>query len=109
MKIPIEDTYFLDRDKAYQTALAHNIVVLDDGTRLKQVCYYDGEPFGLAPENLVHVPADDFSRYFRRHNDRIPMRVDFTSARRHGDADLLQKRYHRLLSMVRKLREKQRA
>ena len=109
MKIPYEDTYFLDPDMAYQTALAHNTVVLKDGSKLEQVCYYDGKPFGHAPDNLVNVPADEFSHYFQTHNNRIPTRVDFTAARRHSDAENLQKRYHNLLSIVRKMREKQRS
>jgi len=71
-----EDTYFLDRDLAYQTALAHNIVTRSDGEKVVQVCYYDGMPFEHAPENLVNVPADEFTRYFSTHTQRLPTKVD---------------------------------
>ena len=74
-----EDTYFLDRDLAYQTALAHNPVLLTDGERREQVCYYDGAPFLHAPDNLINVPADQFKDYFASHPQRMPKRIDATN------------------------------
>jgi len=76
MKYSHEDTYFLDRDLAYQTALAHNIVTRSDGEKAVQVCYYDGDPFEHAPENLVNVPANEFTRYFSTHPQRLPAKVE---------------------------------
>ncbi|WP_455221255.1 hypothetical protein [Kaarinaea lacus] len=73
-----EDTYFLDRDLAYQTALAHNPVQLTDGQKCEQVCYYDGPPFLLAPDNLINVPADQFREYFAKNPQRLPKKIDTT-------------------------------
>ena len=77
-KSTCEDTYFLDRDLAYQTALAHNPVQLTDGRKREQVCYYDGPPFLLAPQNLINVPAEQFREYFANNPRRLPKRIDTT-------------------------------
>lgn len=65
-------TYFLNRDVAYQTALAHHVVVLKNGHKEQQLCFYDGEPFVCAPKNLIHVPLHKFKEYFQGHSDRLP-------------------------------------
>lgn len=106
MKNPSEDTYFLDRDLAYQTALAHNIVELEDGQIQKQVCYYDGAPFQHAPNNLVNVPAEIFSDYFSAHSNRIPKRIDTTLNQAKPATDILRNRIHGMLSLVEKTRIK---
>ena len=100
MKKPCEDTYFLDRDLAYQTALAHNIVELDDGQIQKQFCYYDGAPFQHAPNNLVNVPAELFADYFSTHLQRLPRRIDTTSSQANTADDISQNRIHGMLSLV---------
>ena len=104
MKIICEDTYFLDRDLAYQTALAHNTVTLQDGQKSKQVCYYDGQPFGHAPKNLVHVPAEKISEFFQNHEQRIPTHIE-TTLTVNSNADQLQHRLKTVLTAVAKLRE----
>ncbi|MGD8559902.1 MAG: hypothetical protein PVF34_07230 [Gammaproteobacteria bacterium] len=106
MKTPCQDTYFLDPDLAYQTALAHNTVVLETGEKLEQFCYYDGEPFNYAPSNLINVPADDFVNYFQDHRERMPKYIDFTAARRRHNVENLKQRYYRLLSTIQQMRNK---
>lgn len=76
MDITNEDTYFLDRDLAYQTALAHNTFRLDTGEVLEQICYYDGQAFEHAPDNLINVSAEKFAEYFQSHMRRIPTKVE---------------------------------
>jgi hypothetical protein len=104
MKIICEDTYFLDRDLAYQTALAHNTVTLQDGQKSKQVCYYDGQPFGHAPNNLVHVPAERISDFFKNHGQRIPTHIE-TTVTANSNADQLQHRLKTVLTAVANLRK----
>ena len=106
MKNSCEDTYFLDRDLAYQTALAHNIVELDDGQIQEQVCYYDGAPFQHAPNNLVNVPAELFADYFSTHSNRLPRYIDTTSSQAKTGDDILQNRIHGMLSLVEKIQNK---
>ena len=103
MKNPCEDTYFLDRDLAYQTALAHNIVETEDGQRQEQVCYYDGAPFQHAPDNLVNVPAELFTDYFSTNSKRIPKRINTRLALEKSAAQSLQSRIHGMLSLIEKL------
>ena len=67
-----KDTYFLNRDIAYQTALAHHVVVLENGQKKLQLCYYDGERFLHAPKNLIHVPINSFSEFFKAKQLRLP-------------------------------------
>jgi len=76
MDMEYEDTYFLDRELAYLTALEHNTITLKDGQKSAQVCYYDGQAFGHAPDNLIHVPLEDIVDYFAQHNKRIPTRIE---------------------------------
>lgn len=106
MKTSCKDTYFLDRDLAYQTALAHNTVTLEDGRKTQQLCYYDGQPFSHAPDNLVNVPVDQFIHYFNDHHERVPKQIDFTAARRYQDAKNLQQRYHNLIATIQNLSKK---
>lgn len=106
MKNPCEDTYFLDRDLAYQTALAHNTVELGDGKLQKQVCYYDGVPFQYAPKNLVNVPAELFADYFAAHSNRIPKRINTRLAQTKSSADRLQPRIYSMLSLIEKIHRK---
>ena len=103
MNIPSEDTYFLDRDLAYQTALAHNIFTTKDGQTLEQVCYYDGQPFEQAPANLIHVPAEKFAEYFRTHLRRIPTRVEPTLGDFEGDPKKIHDRLGVILNAVQNL------
>lgn len=95
-----EDTYFLDRDLAYQTALAHNTVLLNDGQKHEQVCYYDGPPFLLAPYNLVNVPAEQFSEYFANNPQRLPQRIDTTITQAEVNTRDLQQRVQGMVSML---------
>lgn len=67
------DTYFLDRDVARETALQQNRVGVNHPTITGlQLCYYDGEPFDDGPNNLIHVPAEQFVDYFTDTLFRIP-------------------------------------
>ena len=100
-----EDTYFLDRDLAYQTALAHNTVLLDDGRKHEQVCYYDGPPFLLAPNNLINVPAEQFSEYFTDNPQRFPKRIDTTITRSEVQTSDFQKRVQGMVSMLTSLQK----
>lgn len=106
MKKHFEDTYFFDRDLAYQTALAHNPVMLDSGEKLEQMCYYDGEPFDHAPNNLVHVPATEFEQYFSQHQQRIPSRIDATLKSFNEKTSKLEQRLYGLLKTLKKLRSR---
>lgn len=97
MKIPYEDTYFLDRDLAYQTALAHNTVELENGQKQEQVCYYDGAPFHHAPKNLVNVPVELFADYFSTHSNRIPKRIETSTSQSKSETE---KSQNRILGMM---------
>ena len=105
MEQKYEDTYFFDRDLAYQTALAHNPVLLDNGDKLEQICYYDGDPFEHAPDNLVHVPSDEFEQYFSIHQQRIPSRIDATLKTFNEKTHKLEQRLYGLLKTIKKLRQ----
>ena len=98
-----EDTYFLDRDLAYQVALAHNTIELADGRRIEQACYYDGVPFEQAPDNLIHVPVESFSAYFQSHLDRIPTQVDPTIGEHNGDQHTVHAKLSAILDAVQAL------
>ncbi len=102
MKKNSEDTYFLDRDLAYLTALAHNIVKLEDGQLKHQLCYYDGEPFQHAPDNLVNVPADLFTEFFSKHPNRVPKCIDTTSQQASLVNESLLERFQGILSLAKK-------
>jgi len=103
MEIPSEDTYFLDRDLAYQTALAHNTFQTEDGQRLEQVCYYDGVPFEQAPKNLINVPAENFDNYFQSNFLRIPTRIEPMLSEFSGDRQSIHDRLSIILAAVQKL------
>ncbi|WP_455375190.1 hypothetical protein [Kaarinaea lacus] len=103
MEIHGEDTYFLDRDLAYQTALAHNTFKMEDGRVLEQVCYYDGAPFEQAPKNLINVPAENFGDYFQIHFQRIPTRVEPTLSDFKGDPNTIHERLSVILNAVQNL------
>ena len=103
MDIPCEDTYFLDRDLAYQIALAHNTFQTEDGQWLEQVCYYDGVPFEQAPKNLISVPAENFDEYFKVNFRRIPTRIEPTLAEYQRDSQSIHDRLAIILSAVQRL------
>ncbi len=103
MEIPSEDTYFLDRDLAYQTALAHNTFSTNDGQVLEQICYYDGDPIEHAPKNLINVPAEHFGEYFRDHLQRIPAHVEPTLSDLKADPNAIHKRLSVILNAVQNL------
>ncbi|NOZ53773.1 MAG: hypothetical protein GXP08_11665 [Gammaproteobacteria bacterium] len=101
MNQPYEDTYFLDRDLAYQTALAHNIIIRCNGEKAVQVCYYDGAPFENAPENLVNVPTSEFTRYFSTNTHRLPAKVEASYQKPSSDEEKsLEKKLKSLLQAV---------
>jgi hypothetical protein len=100
-----EDTYFLDRDLAYQTALAHNTVTLTDGQKHEQVCYYDGPPFLLAPDNLVNVPAEQFKEYFSNNPQRAPKHIETAITQTEPVNGDLQKRIQRMLKTFAEFRK----
>jgi len=95
-----EDTYFLDRELAYQTALAHNPVLLTDGQRREQVCYYDGVPFPHAPANLINVPVDQFKEYFASHPQRMPKRIDTTNNQTEKSSTDLKKQVQGMMTIL---------
>lgn len=103
MEISEEDTYFLDRDLAYQTALAHNTFRSEDGQILEQVCYYDGAPFEQAPKNLIHVPAENFGQYFQTHLQRIPTCIEPTLSDYKSDPNTIHERLSVILDAVQNL------
>ena len=105
MDMEHEDTYFLDRELAYLTALEHNTITLEDGQRIAQVCYYDGQAFGHAPENLVHVPLEIFTEYFSSHENRIPTRIESQISSSHIDPNQLQHRLTCVLTAVQLLKK----
>jgi len=96
-----QDTYFLDRDRAYTTALNQNRVKLNhptiDGL---QICYYSGEPFEEAPENLVYVPTEDIYDFFVNTRLRIPYRLEFSPETTEQENKEIAETYHELLSAV---------
>jgi len=99
-----EDTYFLDADLAYQTALAHNTIISQDGEKRPQVCYYDGQPFHLAPDNLIHLPAEKFSEYFQHNSKHIPTHIE-TALPVTLNTDHLQKRLRTVMKAVQQLQK----
>ena len=98
-----EDTYFLDRDLAYQIALAHNTFRSDSGQWLEQICYYDGVPFEHAPANLVNVPVESFSEYFQAHLHRIPTQVEPTLASHNGNHNTVHEKLSVILDAVQRI------
>ena len=106
MKNSFEDTYFLDRDLAYQIALAHNTFETEDGHWLEQVCYYDGAPFEHAPDNLINVPAEKFDEYFQSHIQRIPTQVEPTLGGYNGNQNTIHEKLSIILSAVQRLCQK---
>lgn len=103
MKKPHEDTYFLDRDLAYQVALAHNAYRTADGQWLEQVCYYDGTPFEHAPDNLINVPAEKFNEYFESRLYRIPTHIEPTMGEQNSDPETIHQKLATILTAVQKL------
>ena len=106
MKISYEDTYFLDRDLAYQTALAHNTVELENGQKQEQVCYYDGAPFQHAPKNLINVPVELFADYFSTHSKRIPKRIDTNTSPISSGSEILKTRIQGMMSLLENIRNR---
>lgn len=98
-----EDTYFLDRDLAYQVALAHNTFRSENGQWLEQVCYYDGAPFEHAPDNLINVPAEKFDEYFQSHLYRIPTQVEPTLASFNANQNTIHEKLSIILQAVQRL------
>lgn len=98
-----EDTYFLDRDLAYQVALAHNTFRTEDGRWLEQVCYYDGAPFSHAPNNLINVPAEKFDEYFQSNIQRIPTQVEPTMGEYNSNQITVHEKLSIILTAVQKL------
>lgn len=98
-----EDTYFLDRDLAYQIALAHNTFKSENGQWLEQICYYDGAPFDHAPANLVNVPVESFNEYFRAHLHRIPTQVEPTLASHSGNPSTVHEKLSIILGAVQRI------
>ena len=70
-----EDTYFLDRNMALQIASQRNIIALTTGEEVMQHCYYDGDPFDDPPDNLINVPAEEFSDFFMKTDLRLPTNI----------------------------------
>jgi len=103
MDTKCEDTYFLDRDLAYQTALEHNTVILKDGQKTIQVCYYDGQAFGHAPDNLIHVPAESITQFFSQHDMRVPTRVESQVVNIEISSEKMQQRLIAILTAVKQL------
>ena len=103
MEIQGEDTYFLDRDLAYQTALAHNTFRTNDGQVLEQICYYDGKAIEHAPKNLINVPAEIFDSYFQSHLQRIPAHIEPTLSDFKGNPNTIHERLSIILNAVQKL------
>ncbi len=102
-----KDTYFLDRDLAYRTALAHNIVELPDGTKDLQLCYYDGDVYDNAPNNLINVPMSQFSQFFIDDTYRLPQAIDTTRVSKLNDDDtLLHHNFGLTLSNITLLRQR---
>jgi len=105
MDMEHEDTYFLDRELAYLTALEHNTITLKDGQKTAQVCYYDGQAFGHAPDNLIHVPLEKITEYFASHNHRIPTRIEPHISSSRIDPYQLQNRLACVLNAVQLLKK----
>ena len=100
-----EDTYFLDRELAYLTALEHNTITLNDGQKCAQVCYYDGQAFGHAPDNLIHVPLENIADYFSQHNKRIPTRIEPHTISSRVESNQLRQRLSSVLNAVQQLKK----
>ncbi len=98
-----QDTYFLDRDLAYATALNKNRVKLEhpniDGL---QICYHNGEPFHDAPANLICVPTEKIYDFFMNTRLRIPYRLEFSPEPETTEQEKneITKTYHELLSTM---------
>jgi len=98
-----QDTYFLDRDRAYATALNQNRVKLDhptiDGL---QICYHNGEPFEDAPANLICVSTENIYDFFVNTRFRIPYRLEFSPETTEQESNEISEIYHELLITVAK-------
>ena len=89
MREYIEDTYFLDRNMALLVAEKRNIIALATGEEVVQNCYYDGEPFDDPPENLINIPAEEFSEFFMKTNLRLPTNI-YTTDKHNNSQDIIQ-------------------
>lgn len=74
-----QHTFFVDRNKALDTALKGKRVMQTIAVTGRQVCYYFGEPFPDAPANLVCVPHEyhAFEDFFISSRLPAPEIVDF--------------------------------
>ncbi|MDH5326608.1 MAG: hypothetical protein OEZ68_11070 [Gammaproteobacteria bacterium] len=63
--------YTLDRKWARETAMQKN-TVYENGRSCTQICYYDGERYESAPDNLIHVPLDRFADFFAANDLPVP-------------------------------------
>jgi len=96
-----QDTYFLDRDRAYATAVNKYRVKLEhptiDGL---QICYHNGEPFDDAPTNLICVPTENIYDFFMNTRLRIPYRLEFSPETTEQETNEITNTYHELLSTM---------
>lgn len=105
------DAYFLDRNEALQIARARHRVRLDDGSEAVQICYYDGDPWPDALDNLVHVPLADLFRYFEAQPEaRLPTQLRYAEPALAADAAAaLERHFAEILDAIRAARVRARA
>jgi hypothetical protein len=72
-----QDTFFLDRNVAHATALEKNRIFQTIAVSAPQICYYQGEPFASAPDNLILVSDNEIVQFFISVRLRLPMVINF--------------------------------
>ncbi|KPK02219.1 MAG: hypothetical protein AMK71_02970 [Nitrospira bacterium SG8_35_4] len=73
------DTYFFDREQAWEVAMQQNRVKVTSSHTAPQICYYDGLPLENAPSNLINVPFEKFLGFFSNTSLRLPLDFQGTS------------------------------
>lgn len=69
----IQDTYFLNYEKALEVAKQQNKI---DPWKV-QICYYDGKKVENTLPNLIHLPLDDFINSLTYGMHRLPQEINF--------------------------------
>ncbi|MBF0308877.1 MAG: glycosyltransferase family protein [Magnetococcales bacterium] len=73
----VRDTYFLDRDKALETALENQRVRQTQAVDAPQICYYGGKALADAPRQMVHLPEEAIPDFIPNTRLRLPKAVAF--------------------------------
>jgi tetratricopeptide (TPR) repeat protein len=73
----ISDTFFIDRNVAYKTAIKNNRAPQTIAISAPQLCYYQGEKFDGDHKNLIPIPKNEIDEFFCFSRLRRPTVINF--------------------------------